>query len=87
MNDTKQLGLIYENMNDLVLVSCMGTRDGGSMHLEFSDGFKCMYDHGMNSSTKGNFVKSWKDRTVIKFPEKYKNLLRNDERFGYKDKI
>lgn len=72
---------IYEDVTtDLKLVSCMGTRDGGSHHLEFSDGFKCMFDFGINSPTKGKFVKAWKDRTVITPDKKYLDLLRNDER-------
>ena len=87
MTDITQLSQIYESINDLKMVSCMGTRDGGSHHIEFSDGFKCMFDWGIHSSTKGNFVKSWKDRTIINLPEKYKKILRDDERFGFKDKI
>lgn len=86
-NDIKKIGLIYEDMDKLKLESCMSTRDGGSQHIVFSDGFKCMYDHGLNSPTKNNFVKSWKDRTIIELPEQYKEILKQSELFGYKDKI
>jgi uncharacterized protein (DUF3820 family) len=46
-----------------------------------------MYDHGINSSTKGKFVKGFQDRTIVDLPEEYKELLRKDERFGYKNNI
>ena len=81
---TKQSSSEIDNLS---LISCMGLRDGGSMRIEFSDGFTCMYDHGINSSTKGKFVKGFQDRTIVDLPEKYKEILRKDDRFGYKDTI
>lgn len=79
-----KLQSIYEDATELKLTSGGITiMDGGSRPLEFSDGFSCMFDWGIRSPTKGKFVKSWKDRTVIIPDEKYLNILRNDERYSF----
>lgn len=82
-----KLQSIYEDATELKLTSGGVTyKDGGSKPLVFSDGFSCMFDWGIGSPTKGKFVKSSKDRTVIIPDEKYLNILRNDERYSFLNK-
>ena len=71
-----KLGAVYEDVAGLKVISCNTLRDGGSRHIEFNDGFECLYDWGMMSKTKGKFVKSWQDRTVIELDEKHLNVLK-----------
>lgn len=75
-----------DKQNDKVYVKQLGSlRDGGSIPIEFSDGFTCMFDNGLNSSTKHKFVKSWKDRTIIDLDKKYKDALIKSEAFEKKE--
>lgn len=53
-------------------------RDGGSNRCTFSDGFICLFDWGVGSKTRGKFVKSWEDRTVIELPKKYLDIAMNN---------
>lgn len=85
MNNLKS---IYENVlnEEKVSVTYCGTlRDGGSIPLEFSDGFKCMYDNGIGSKSRKNFVNSWKDRTIIKLDQKYIDALKECDNFDIKN--
>jgi len=76
-----------DDFEKLEILSCITVRDGGSQKIKFSDGFSCVYDNGINSVTRGKFVKDFKDRTVIDVPEKYKELLKKDSRFGHAENI
>jgi hypothetical protein len=46
-------------------------QDGGSEVYDFSDGFSFTIDNGLGSKTKGFFVKSLEDHTVINVLSKY----------------
>jgi len=84
----KKLSEIYEGLNQeepLAVLRYGMSRDGGSQNVTFSDGFTCMLDYGIGSPTRGKFVKSLTNKTVIDLPQKYKDVLKEYKYFQNKD--